>query len=97
MAAPPPTRKNLLVPVGLAAVVLLVILAFFGMGGGDGGDAGREGGTAEDGLPAAVSSSDGEDAGVPAAGAGPIAQTAGEAADATGAEVDPQPEQPESN
>lgn len=92
--AGPSTRSNLLVPIGLLVVVVLVIAAFLGMRGGD---EGREGGTAEEGLPAAVSESAGEDAGVPAAGAGPIAQTAGEAADATGGEVEPRPEEPASN
>lgn len=92
--AVPPTRSNRLVPIGLAAV-LLVLVAIFAFTRGD--NSGREGGTAEDGMPAAVSPDDGADAGVPAAGAGPIAQTAGEAADATGAEVDPRPEEPASN
>lgn len=95
--AAPSTRSNMLVPIGLIAVALVVVIALFSMRGGVEGDEGREGGTAEGGLPAAVSPTDGEDAGVPAAGAPPIPQTAGEAADATGAEAEPEPEQPESN
>lgn len=91
--AVPSNRSNILLPIGLAVVLVLVILAFLLTGR----DEGREGGTAEEGLPAAVSPADGADAGVPAAGAGPIAQTEGEAADATGAQVDPEPEQPAAN
>lgn len=93
MPVPAPRTGKLLPVIIVAAVLVAILLIVFTWRG----DEGREGGTAEDGLPAAVSPAAGEDAGVPAAGAGPIAETAGEAADAIGAGADPQPEQPDPN
>ena len=93
MAVPAPRPGKGLPIVIAAAILVAILLVLFTWRDDDG----REGGTAEDGMPAAVGPAAGEDAGVPAAGAGPIAQTAGEDAEATGAAVDPQPEQPASN
>lgn len=92
--ANPTSQRRMLLPIGIVAVLLVFVIAAFTFNRDRNT---REGGTAESGLPAAVSPDDGADAGVPAAGAGPIAQTPGEAAGAIGAGTDPQPEQPEGN
>ena len=92
--AGPTSPRRMLVPIGIVVLLLVVVLAVLATRRDT--DT-REGGTAENGMPAAVSPDDGADAGVPAAGAGPIAETAGEAAGAIGAGTDPQPEKPAGN
>ena len=87
--AGPTSPRRMLVPIGIVVLLLVVVLAVFATRRDT--DT-REGGTAENGMPAAVSPDDGADA-----GAGPIAETAGEAAGAIGAGTDPQPEKPAGN